>query len=224
MKIFQNEIILQGIELILRLVIAAICGYVIGSERNTRRKEAGIRTHIIVAIASCLMMEISKYGFADIGDFDGARLAAQVVSGIGFLGAGMIFVHKNTVKGLTTAAGIWATSGIGMAIGAGMYMIGIVTTALIMILQVFFHKKTGFLRHLNFETIIFKVTDCPQALDTVKAIIDKSAISFDVIGVKKLESDILKIEVQISFYNGFDMFAFIKSATEEEIVQSVYNA
>ncbi len=223
MKIFQNDFIMQGIELILRLIIAAICGYVIGSERNTRRKEAGIRTHIIVAIASCLMMEISKYGFKDIGDFDGARLAAQVVSGIGFLGAGMIFVHKNTVKGLTTAAGIWATSGIGMAIGAGMYMIGIVTTALIMILQVFFHKKTGFLRHLNFETIVFKVTDCPQALDTVKSIIEKNDISLDVIGVKKLENDILKIEVQISFYNGFDMFAFVKSATEEEIVQSVYN-
>ena len=64
------------------------------------------------------MMEISKYGFSDLGDFDGARLAAQVVSGIGFLGAGMIFVHKNTISGLTTAAGIWATAGVGLAIGA----------------------------------------------------------------------------------------------------------
>ena len=98
--------------------------YIGKKSRKNRRKEAGVRTHVIVALASCLMMEISKYGFFDLGKFDGARIAAQVVSGIGFLGAGMIFVHKNSIKGLTTAAGVWATSGIGMAVAEQDYLSG----------------------------------------------------------------------------------------------------
>lgn len=117
------------LEYILRIVIAGICGICIGTERTHRSKEAGIRTHCIVALGAALMMVISKYGFSDIvaGEngmrgADGARIAAQVVSGIGFLGAGMIFVRKDMITGLTTAAGIWVTSGIGMAIGAGMYV------------------------------------------------------------------------------------------------------
>lgn len=138
---------------ILRMVIASICGFVIGLERKNRAKEAGIRTHCVVACASALMMIISKYGFADlpvgvdgIRGADSARIAAQVVSGIGFLGAGMIFVHKNTVTGLTTAAGIWATSGVGMAIGAGMYIVGISATAIILLVQMLFHLNFNWLK------------------------------------------------------------------------------
>ena len=96
---------------VLRMIIAGCCGVVIGLERKNRSKEAGVRTHAVVACASALMMLISKYGFSDtvaniagMRGADGARIAAQVVSGIGFLGAGMIFVHKNTITGLTTAA------------------------------------------------------------------------------------------------------------------------
>lgn len=145
----------QGIFLI-RLLVAGLCGFAIGFERKNRAKEAGIRTHFVVACASALMMIISKYGFSDMineaGEFiygtrgaDGARVAAQVVSGIGFLGAGMIFVHKNTIKGLTTAAGIWATAGIGMAVGAGMYFIGIATTVIILLAQIFLHSSITWL-------------------------------------------------------------------------------
>ena len=214
---------INQLELVVRLLLASICGYIIGQERNNRKKEAGIRTHIIVAIASCLMMEISKYGFADSGDFDGSRLAAQVVSGIGFLGAGMIFVHKNSVKGLTTAAGIWATSGIGMAIGAGMYVLGIVTTLIIVMLQLLFHKKFRALRHVNFETIVFTLTDCPEALPTVRKLLEENNLSCDEISIKKLESGNLSVEVQVSFYECFDMFEFVTLAAKEEIVKAVYN-
>lgn len=134
--------------LALRIVAAGICGTIIGIERQTRSKDAGVRTHCIVAMGSALMMIISKYAFFDTaaGELgmrgaDGARIAAQVVSGIGFLGAGTIFVHKNSITGLTTAAGIWATSGIGLTIGAGMYVLGIVTTLIIVIAQVILHKN-----------------------------------------------------------------------------------
>lgn len=141
---------------LVRLLLAGLCGFAIGFERKNRAKEAGIRTHFVVACASALMMIISKYGFTDTvnstGEFvygtrgaDGARIAAQIVSGVGFLGAGMIFVHKNTIKGLTTAAGIWATAGIGMAIGAGMYFIGIAATVIILLAQIFLHTNIPWL-------------------------------------------------------------------------------
>lgn len=152
----QNTDFLLETELFIRIILALVCGAVIGYERNNRGKGAGLRTHSIVAIASCLMMIISQYGFNGFFaafdnpevklSLDPARIAAQIVSGIGFLGAGMIFIQKNVVTGLTTAAGIWATAGIGMAIGAGMYFIGIVSTVIIYLVQVLLHAKSKWLK------------------------------------------------------------------------------
>lgn len=148
---------------ILRMIIACACGVMIGLERRNRSKEAGVRTHCVVACASALMMIISKYGFADtvIGEngvrgADGARIAAQVVSGIGFLGAGMIFVHRNMITGLTTAAGIWATSGVGLAIGAGMYVVGITATVIIIAAQILLHKNFRWLKNSKSKRLVIK--------------------------------------------------------------------
>ncbi len=134
-------------ELIGRIVLAALCGILIGYERKNKSKVAGVRTHCIVACASALMMILSKYAYFDLissGNellkLDPSRVASAVVSGIGFLGAGMIFVHHNTVSGLTTAAGIWATSGIGMALGSGLYIIGLSATIILFLLQIILHK------------------------------------------------------------------------------------
>ena len=135
----------------LRLVLACICGAAIGFERSRRFKGAGIRTHIIVCCGAALMMIVSKYGFADLTGLAGevfhgtrgadpARIAAQVVSGISFLGAGVIFKNKGAVKGLTTAAGLWVTAGIGLAIGTGMFTVGVFCTLLIALLQILMHK------------------------------------------------------------------------------------
>ena len=143
--------IMQNVDFIIRILLAAACGFLLGIERSRRFKEAGVRTHMIVCCAAALMMIISKYGFADLTSADGvlyngtrgadaARIAAQVVSGVSFLGAGMIFLRRDTPQGLTTAAGIWATSGIGMAIGAGMYTIGISATVFIYIAQLILHR------------------------------------------------------------------------------------
>ena len=118
-------------EFIIRLVVASLMGVIIGLEREYRSKEAGYRTHFLVALGSALLMIVSQYGFSEVLEtelvrLDPSRLAAQVVSGIGFIGAGtIILLQKQIVRGLTTAAGIWATSGIGLAIGAGMYVLGI---------------------------------------------------------------------------------------------------
>ena len=128
---------------IFRIIISSVCGGAIGLERSKRQKEAGIRTHLIVALGSALMMIVSKYAFADSNSFDASRIAANVITGVSFLGAGVIFVKDTSIKGLTTAAGIWATSGVGLAVGGGMVCVGIVSTVLIIFLQIFLHKYAG---------------------------------------------------------------------------------
>ncbi len=138
----------MDVEHIVRLIIAAVCGILIGYERKSHAKAAGVRTHAVVACASALMMILSKYAYVDVIEMglygnlvkiDPSRIASGVVSGVGFLGAGLIFVNKQTVTGLTTAAGIWATSGIGMAIGAGLYVIGVSSAILLLLLQIVLH-------------------------------------------------------------------------------------
>ena len=122
--------------LILRLILAGFLGGLIGAEREYRAKVAGMRTHLLVAIGAALMMIVSHYGFD--GQGDPSRVAAQIVSGIGFIGAGAIMVQRHSVHGLTTAAGIWVAAGIGMAIAAGLYAVGIAATVLSLIgLEVF---------------------------------------------------------------------------------------
>lgn len=123
------------VEFILRILAAAGMGAVIGLERELRSKEAGIRTHFLVALGSALFMIISAYGFegAQAGRFDVARVAAQVVTGIGFLGAGVIIFQKNSVHGLTTAAGLWVTAAIGLGCGGGMYVLSGIGTLLVLV-------------------------------------------------------------------------------------------
>jgi len=123
-------------EVVLRLVLSALAGGVVGMEREANHSSAGLRTHILVTLGSTLIMLISMYGFQGLGaDHSGgepARLAAQVVSGIGFLGAGTILRNGNNIKGLTTAASIWVCGGIGLAIGNGYYLGGIATTIIVL--------------------------------------------------------------------------------------------
>ena len=126
-------------EFVLRLFVAAMLGGMIGLEREYRAKEAGFRTHFLVALGSGLFMILSQFGFDDVlGHYeqvslDPSRIASQVVTGIGFIGAGTIIFQKHVVRGLTTAAGLWVTSAIGMTAGAGMYVLSIATTVLVLL-------------------------------------------------------------------------------------------
>lgn len=119
------------LEIALRLFVALLLGGVIGIEREYRSKEAGFRTHFLVALGSALFCIVSQYGFG-VDLKDSSRVAAQVVSGIGFLGAGTIIFQKNVVRGLTTAAGLWVTAAIGLACGTGMYLAAAIATALVL--------------------------------------------------------------------------------------------
>lgn len=130
---------LSNTELILRLGLAAVLGSAVGFERERLLWAAGIRTHMLVCVGACLIMIVSAFGFNDVlGEkgivLDPSRVAAQVVSGIGFLGAGTILLRGEVVKGLTTAASLWAIGGIGLAIGGGMYVAGIATTVIVLVI------------------------------------------------------------------------------------------
>ena len=125
-------------EFILRIFIAGLLGGAIGLEREYRAKEAGFRTHFLVSLGSGLFMILSAYGFSDViineaTRHDVSRIAAQVVSGIGFIGAGCIIFQKHAGRGLTTAAGLWVAAAIGMAAGAGMYAVAVAATIMVVV-------------------------------------------------------------------------------------------
>ncbi len=133
-EFFSMEPAGQGLPQLAELLLAFLLSSAIGLEREYKLKSAGLRTHALVGLAAALMMLVSKYGFADVLEagrvvLDPSRVAAQVVSGIGFIGGGLIFVRKDIVRGLTTAAVVWLTAGVGMACGAGLPVLAICATA-----------------------------------------------------------------------------------------------
>ena len=132
-------------EFIIRLILAAIACGAIGMERQMRGKGAGLRTHVLIGMGSALFMIVSKYGFADVLSLDHvgldpSRIAAQVVTGVGFIGAGNILVRNQNIVGLTTAADIWVTAAIGMVIGSGMYELGIYGSVMTLLVLEVFHQ------------------------------------------------------------------------------------
>ncbi len=210
-QIFLEESILGlygNAEFILRIIMACVCGGIVGYERTRRRKEAGIRTHVIVAIGATLMMIVSKYGFYDVITTDGinvdvSRIAANVITGISFLGAGVIFVKNISIKGLTTAAGLWTTAGIGLAVGAGMYSIGLFTTLFIPLIHMVLHSNLNKREHGYEDTISITFYHAPPDMDHIKK----------ELGIRKIE--ILHMELE---KNPDDTFTVILDVTRDEVV------
>ena len=159
---------LEQLWLALDLILAALLGFFIGLERKLRDKEAGIRTHTIVAFGAALMMVISKFAFDS--EADSARVAAQIVAGIGFLGAGIIVYKKNVVHGLTTAAGVWTTAGIGMACGGGLWLIAIIATVVLILIQFCLHRKI--FRHKKIYSIKIVFVQDNNEREQVKALFE----------------------------------------------------
>lgn len=153
---------------LLNILLAVVLGFAIGYERKLRYKEAGIRTHTIVCVGSALIMVVSKYGFSDIQEYDASRVAAQIVSGIGFLGAGIIIYRKHEIHGLTTAAGVWATAGVGMAAGAGMYVVAAGAAVVIIGVQCIFHIKCRLFRTKKYFQVKICFTSSGTENDTIK--------------------------------------------------------
>ena len=195
------------LEFLLRLLLASVCGYVIGIERARRFKDAGVRTHFLVAFSAALLMIISKYAFIDlnngaaayygVGTADPARIAAQVVSGVSFLGVGIIYRDKHhAAKGLTTAAGIWAAAGVGLAIGAGMYFLGLSATVIVVILQFALHRfAIGNDRYTTAEIRVVLHND-PDAVNRLHRQLDEWRILVVGSNITR-EEDTVKLELKV---------------------------
>lgn len=188
---------------IIRLLLAAVLGGVIGLEREYHAKEAGFRTHVLVAVGSALFMLISQYGFdAFLGvksvSFDPSRIASQVVTGIGFIGAGTIIFQKKFIRGLTTAAGIWVTGAIGLACGCGMYFIAAVTTAIVIIVLStinYFLKKLTF-RYISIVFSCSEQTQIEKILNNLKT----DNIVIKECSIEKQSNYIVSLEIRTKRY------------------------
>ena len=169
--------VFDNLEFFIRIVLAAILGALVGLERSKRQKEAGVRTHCIIACTSALFMILSKYAFVDLVGVNGlrgadpARIAAQVVSGISFLGAGVIFKNGNSIRGLTTAAGMGGTAAVGMAIGAGMYWVGLIEAAVLVGIQIVLHRFPVGADALTTQEIVVEMTDSDELLARFDALV-----------------------------------------------------
>ena len=169
----------DNLEFFIRIVLAAALGALVGLERSKRQKEAGVRTHCIIACTSALFMILSKYAFMDLVDISGirgadpARIAAQVVSGISFLGAGVIFKNGNSIRGLTTAAGMWGTAAVGMAIGAGMYWVGLIEAAILVAIQIILHRFPVGADALTTQEILVEMADTQEMQDKFDELLKK---------------------------------------------------
>ncbi|WP_306294256.1 MULTISPECIES: MgtC/SapB family protein [unclassified Paenibacillus] len=212
-------------ELLLRVLIAGICGVTIGFERKNRMKEAGVRTHFVVSVGAALMIIVSKYGFQDqIGwsnlSLDPSRVAAGVVSGVGFLGAGMIFMQKNTVRGLTTAAGIWATAGIGMAVGAGMYFMGIGVMIIIVIGQLVLHGRFNWLASPKTEKLLVTIDNDEAIIPGFMDRLSKRHISIVGFEAERKDKEIV-LRLTVQFKAGSDMEKLLSFMEEESVVKKM---
>ena len=201
--------ILNQVELVVRLLVAAFCGFAIGYERKNRFKNAGIRTHMIVALGSALIMIVSKYGFFDILNLknmalDPSRVAAQIVSGVSFLGAGAILVRHNNVNGLTTAAGVWTTAAVGMAIGAKLYIIGLSATVLYQCIQVLLHHHYRWLPGGDNGILTIRIRNEGYDMEHMRQTLGKYHIKVLNVSIKH-EGDEVKMTLHVESKANEDM-------------------
>ena len=210
---------------IIRMFIACLCGAVIGLERSRRQKDAGIRTHMIVALGAALVMIVSKYGFFDLLHYEGlradaSRIASNVVTGVGFLGAGVIFVRDVSIKGLTTAAGIWTTAGVGLAIGAGMYPLGIAATVLMVISQLILHRYFSKLENTANEFTVV-VTDTKDSVKNFKDKLASKNISVAKCNISRNNDSTLTLDVTVKKSRTISMDEILLLIEQDDSIVSV---
>jgi putative Mg2+ transporter-C (MgtC) family protein len=169
--------------MVVRLAMATILGGLIGLERERLDRAAGLRTHALVSVGSALIMIVSTYGFPDptgaaMAGLDPSRIAAQVVSGIGFLGAGVIIFRENSVRGLTTAATIWSVAGVGLAAGGGLYAAAIVGTAFMLIIQAGLKpiERKFFARHDRRHRVLMHIDGGTDTLSAVERALEGTSV------------------------------------------------
>ena len=215
-------------ELILRLLAATAMGAARGIEREYHAKEAGLRTHLLVALGSCLFMLLSVYGFDfmlghDHVSFDPSRIASQVVTGIGFIGAGTIILQKQVVRGLTTAAGLWVTAAIGLACGNGMYWIALITTAIVLVSLGLINIYLPYLSQRE-RTITFLVEDYVVLTEVLENLRREKIIVLNYEMHKDADENngkmLVSIEIRMKKYDNLkEITSILKNFEKVELVQ-----
>ena len=230
----------KDIMMVVRLVVAAILGGIVGIERGSGDRPAGFRTHILVCVGSALFMLVSMYGFDDMAPAtavhesdlgarrDSARIAAQVVSGIGFLGAGTIVHEGLTIRGLTTAASLWMVSAIGLAVGSGMFFLSAMATAITMVTLVTFHTwEKRFASNSRSDRRFVRITTSNRngAITDITGYLTLNGIQVKSLNVKKnKDKDSLIIDLYLKVGKSVDGADYVRGLQSIEGVISVENS
>ena len=209
-----------------RLLLGLIAGGLIGMNREKLNRAAGFRTHILISMGACLIMLISIYipqEFLNYKNGDPGRIAAQVVTGIGFLGAGAIIKLGDHVKGLTTAASIWISAAIGLAIGAGMFWISLAAVVFVLLTLIILEKLERFLfRKRILKTLFIQLKQSSVNIEAVELILNKYKVIFDIQEYRQnTYLGILNVEINITVDNRFQLEEFINSFSSISNLQEI---
>lgn len=214
---------LSEMEMVLRLVLSAIFGAAIGLERERKNWSAGMRTHMMVSVGSCLIMLISAYGFAEHKNLDPSRMAAQVISGIGFLGAGTIlFLKQGVIRGLTTASGLWTVAAIGLGTGAGMYFAAGITTAIsLLILYGLQSIESKWIYKIKQKNLRITLGGDPLASEALNELLLHKQIETTTYAYHKKTNETI-VEIHFGKVEGEELKKIAASLQADEAVKEVY--
>lgn len=217
---------ISNFELVIRLIVSAVLGGFIGIEREVSNRPAGLRTHILVSVGSTLIMLVSIYGF---DDGDPARLASQVVSGIGFLGAGTIIRTGNDVRGLTTAASLWVCAGIGLAIGAGYYLGGVITVVIILVSLILLGNVENKVNRGSYKNIVVEGVERPGLIGDIGTLLGSYYITIKEVTITEDNSSdedivLINLNFTVKLPNNLGLMGVIKDIYEiDNITNVTYN-
>ena len=213
-------------ELFVRLTFACVCGAIIGVERSHKRKDAGIKTHIILAMGAALFMIVSIYGFKDMGlseayRADISRIASNIVTGVSFLCAGVIFVRSGSVKGLTTATGIWATAGIGMAAGAGMYAITLFATIVIILIRIILNGISMRIESHGTLELTLTVSENDDINSKIEKITEYTKSAPSNVKISKHSDGVLSVKMTIHVQRRINELELMDKFKSDEIITDI---
>lgn len=224
---FQNLIDDHFLLIIVRVLVALVLSGLIGFERELKNHSAGFRTHILVGVGACLMMLLSLYGFEayiekyDNVRFDPARIPSYVISGIGFLGAGTIMVYGGTIRGLTTAASIWAVAGLGLVVGAGMYAVAVFTTLIILLSLVFLNNFEKLFTRGKNSLVLEIISYSGLAINKVVSVLEEMELKVRQVEVIKVENDLKSIFIKVESKENLNKIELFESLSRIDAVKSV---
>lgn len=220
----------QQLIFFLRIILAMLCGGIIGIERQQRIKVAGTRTHMMISMAAALMMIISKYGFLDVistvgVSWDVSRIAASIITGIGILGGIIITGKQGHVSGTTTAAGLMATIAIGMAFGSGMYILGFAVTVLVLGMQYLLHRNLWIVKQTIRAQVVFHIEHDAGEYEKVLEKLEKYQIHIQQFKWEKMNSDSFQISCHVTIparYTKEEIISIFAGMPETENFEIVY--